>query len=108
MKFFKLKSDDMKKIAVGFGACVASDLITVEGQQIGYMYREKPDFKQDSGWLFFSGNESDEYMDTADNFAIYDINTIANYDCDIVPYLNSPVGSSFERKLTGGFLEISE
>ena len=47
-------------------------------------------------------------MDTADNFAIYDINTIANYDCDIVPYLNSPVGSSFERKLTGGFLEISE
>ena len=108
MKLFNLKSGDMKEIAIGFGACVASDLITVEGQKVGYMYREKTDFQQDSGWRFFSGNESDEYMDTASNFAIYDINTIANYDSDIVPYLNSQVGSSFERKLTGGFIEIRE
>ena len=108
MKLFKLKSDEIKDIAKGFGACIASDLITVEGQKIGYMYREKPDFQHDSGWRFFSGKESDEYMDKANNFAIYDINTIANYDCEIVPYLNSSVGSAFERKLTGAFFEISE
>ena len=49
MKLFNLKSGDMKEIAIGFGACVASDLITVEGQKVGYMYREKTDFQQDSG-----------------------------------------------------------
>lgn len=60
------------------------------------------------GWCFFFGNELDEYMDMVDNFVIYDINIIVNYDCDIVLYLNLLVGFLFECKLIGGFLEISE
>ena len=51
------------------------------------MYREAPDSKQDSGWRFFSGEESQEYVDNPDNLSIYDVNTIANYDTAIVEYL---------------------
>ena len=31
------------------------------------------------------------------NIRIYDVNTIANYDKAIVPYLHSPTGSEYER-----------
>lgn len=65
---------------------------------MGFMFREKPDNEHDSGWRFFSGTESDEYCSNAENFGMYDINTIANYDPDIIPLLDSPTGSAFGRQ----------
>ena len=48
-------------------------------------------------------------MDEADNHAIYDVNTVANYDPDIIPLLNAPVGSVFEREGgTGGFVAVED
>lgn len=62
------------------------------------MYREQPTRPDDSGWIFFSGiNEDDEYTNNPDNFDVYDVNTIANYDPTILPFVDSPVGSVFER-----------
>lgn len=72
-------------------------MILVDGQPVRYMYREAPDLVHDSGWRFFSGLESQDYADSADHFALYDVNTVANYDRSIVPYLGAPVGSAFER-----------
>jgi hypothetical protein len=66
------------------------------------MYRERPDFEEDSGWRFMSGLESDEYLNDPDNLAIYDVNTIANYDPDIIPFLDAPIGSAFERNSGSG------
>lgn len=66
------------------------------------MYREKADHDVDSGWRFLSGLESQEYMDDASNHAMYDINTIANYDPEIIPFIQSPVGSAFERDPASG------
>ena len=62
------------------------------------MYREEPDNDIDSGWRFMSGvNEDDDYMDDPSNTGIYDVNTIANYDRSIIPYLNSPIRSCLKR-----------
>ena len=61
------------------------------------MYRELPDDDIDSGWRFFSGDETQEYADDPANFAIYDVNTIANYDPDIIEHLGAPAFSAFER-----------
>jgi len=36
-------------------------------------------------------------MCNPDNHAIYDMNTIANYDPSIIPFPDSPIGSVFER-----------
>ena len=66
--------------------------------KVRFMYREKPDTQQDSGWRFFSGFETDEYVNNPDNIGLYDIKTITEIDPDIVPFLNSPVGSAFERE----------
>ena len=96
-KVFKISGDQIKPLVPSMGACFATDRITVDGMKVGYMYREKPDTILDSGWRFFAGDESQEYVDDANNMAIYDVNTICNYDAAIIPFLNKPVGSSFDR-----------
>ena len=47
------------------------------------------------------GGENQEYADEPSHFGLYDVNTIANYDREIIPLLDSPVGSAFERTSTG-------
>lgn len=96
-KTFKLSRDQIKPIAMGFGGCFATDMITVDGYQIGWMYREAPHNPMDSGWRFFAGCETREYIDDLSNTEIYDVNTIANYDPAITSLLQAPVGSAFER-----------
>jgi len=96
-KQFKLSTEQIKPVAEGYGGCIATDKITVDGYPVRFMYREAPDNEFDSGWRFMSGFEDDAYMDDPDNLAIYDINTIANYDPSIVPLLEAPEGSAFEK-----------
>lgn len=97
MKEFKLKENEIKELITVKSGCIASDRITVDGQKVGYMYRENPTNETDSGWRFFSGDENDEYTNNPDNFSIFQLNTICNYDESIIPYLNSQVGTSFEK-----------
>src|SRR5215470_8124576 len=96
-KQFKLAATEIKRLVRGYGGCFSSDMITVEGYPVRFMYRESPSNDIDSGWRFFSGFEDDTYMSNPDNHAIYDVNTIANYDPSIIPLLDSPVGSVFEK-----------
>ncbi len=103
---FRLARNRIRDLARGHGACFASDRITVDGMKVGFCYREAPDFEADGGWRFFAGDESEEYTDCEENFAIYDINTIANYDPDIIPLLDAPEGSAFQRDGERGFALI--
>ncbi len=96
-KKFGLTADQIKPVATGYGVCIATDMITCKGRPVGFMYRSAPDTDGDSGWRFMSGTEDQDYMDDPDNHGIYDVNTIANYDPSIVPLLDSPEGSTFER-----------
>lgn len=107
METFNKKKDEFIKIKVekliewnepnGEG-CIASDKITKEGFKVGYMYREQPsDDKPDSGWRFMAGNEDNEYMNNSNNHHIFAINTICNYDRNIIPYLKSKIGSAYIR-----------
>ena len=91
-------STEIRPIAEGYGACMATDRIVVDGEKVRYMYREEPDNEIDSGWRFMAGDESDEYMDDVENHGVYDVNTIANYDPDIVEFLDGEIGSAFERE----------
>jgi len=107
-KKFRLQPEQIKPLAEDYGACIASDAITVEGQKVGFMYREDPDNDVDSGWRFLSGTESDEFLDDPENLGLYDVNTIANYDRDIIPLLDAPSGAAYERDPeTGEFVEVA-
>ena len=97
-----MQANAIRDLAPGYGGCIATDFITVEGKPVGLMYREEPSDIHDSGWVFMSGLESQQYMDDAANLEIYDVNTIANYDPEIIPLLSAAPGSAFERAEGGG------
>ncbi len=87
----------------GPDGCYATDRITVDNCKIGIMYREKPESKFDSGWRFLAGDENEEYMNDIENAEIFNLNTICNYDPEIIEYLESPIGSAFYRNKSGEF-----
>lgn len=60
--------------------------------------------RPDSGWRFLKGDEDDEYMGDADNHHVFSLNTICNYDEDIIPYLELEVGSVLVRISESGFM----
>lgn len=90
MRFFRRK--------VQMGYALAPKLLVDGRRKVRYMYRERPDNEQDSGWRFFTGDETDDYVNAPDNIGLYDVNTIAAIDPDIVPFLNRSAGSAFERE----------
>lgn len=97
MKYYRLSRHEIKPLATGHGLCMVSDLIAVEGKGVGYMYRDEPEDAEDSGWRFLTGDESDSYIDNPKNFSLLDVNDVANFDPAIIPLLNSPVGSEFDK-----------
>ena len=104
-KTYKLRGDQIRPLAPNRGSCFATDHITVEGRRVGFFYREDPDEPADSGWRFFSGLETDEYANDPEHLAIYDVNTVANYDPEVIPHLDAPPGSAFARdRKTGKFV----
>ena len=105
-KIFTKSIDEVSEIItkpMGYG--LVSDRITVDGLPVSYMYREEPDNKQDSGWRFFAGDESEEYLDNEDNIELMNINTIAHYDKTIIPFLEQPYNSAFAKDEDGEFIQ---
>ena len=96
-KNFKIPGDQIRRLIRNMVACYATDRITVDGLKVGYMFREFPDEDVFSGWVFMSGDESQEYADNADNWAIYDVNTICNYDPAIIPFLDAVLNTAYGR-----------
>jgi hypothetical protein len=107
-KIFKIPKESLETMIEFKIAGIASDSITVDGNLVGYMYREEAEKNYDSGWRFFSGLEDQAYVDDENNLSYYKLNTIANYDPSILPFLDSPVGSSFEKNDQGEFVTIEE
>lgn len=96
-KWHRLSKEELQPLVHGYGGCIASNKITVEGYPVGFMYRQKPINEFDSGWHFLSGFEDEDYMKDTNNHDICDVNTIANYDPSIIRFLDSEIGTAFER-----------
>lgn len=94
---FKIKPEEIKELIPPMGYSIVSDKITVDGLKVGFMYREKPEEKDDSGWRFLSGTETEEYLNDDNHSMIFDVNVVANYDRAIIPYLKSKPGIELER-----------
>ena len=107
-KRFAIPREELKEIYQGDGpqGCIATDRIVVDGAPVGYCWREEPDSGDeawDSGWRFTAGDESDAYMDDPDRSGVYALNTICNYDPDVIPLLDSEPGTAWSRGEDGVF-----
>lgn len=92
-----IQVDDIPQHIKPMGFCVASNKITVDGEKVGYMYREEKVDIEDSGWRFLAGTEDEEYAEDPANGKIFDLNIIAHHDQAIIPYLDSKIGTELER-----------
>jgi hypothetical protein len=105
MNIFKKKKEEIKEL-IDYkynDGCMATNMITIEGWKVGYMYRDEPSTVfPDSGWRFFKGDE--DYSNNPDNYKIHKLNTICNYDEYIIPYLNMPVGTYLIRTKNNKFV----
>ena len=79
------------------GLCLATRAIIESETKVGYMFREKPDFDEDTGWRFFTGEESLDFIDDDDNIEVYEVSQILKKDESIREYLESPVGTEWEK-----------
>lgn len=93
----RLKPEEIQQLVEPMGECLATDMIVIDGMKVGFMYRDEPEDNDDSGWRFLSGTENQKYMNDPQNSGVYEVNTIANYDRAIIPYLDMPVGTELER-----------
>lgn len=108
-KVFKLEADQIKPLLPdNMGGSMATDKITVDGEPITVMFRQEPAVDEDNGWIFLSGTETPDYLDNADNWSIYAINTIANYDPAIIPYLDQLYGTELHRVSGTDLFEVVE
>ena len=79
------------------GQCMATKAIMEDKAKVGYMFREASYFPEDSGWRFFTGEESFDFVDNKDNIDIFDLSQIISKDADVAAYLDYPVGAELER-----------
>lgn len=107
-KSYAVPMEEIKHLYDGEGpqGCIATDRIAVDGALVGYCYRETPeagDKDWDSGWRFFAGDEDGAYMSDPDRSAVYALNTVCNYDPEIIPLLDSEPGTAWQRGDDGVF-----
>ncbi|MCP1771699.1 hypothetical protein J2T38_000499 [Neisseria perflava] len=95
-------------LAVALNRCIATKTVSEQGDPVGFLYREAPVFEHDSGWRFFSGDETDEYTDNPDNFTVCSMSDITKNNPDIVALLTKPEGSAWELNEEGGFQAVAD
>jgi hypothetical protein len=88
----------LPNIGIFSSLCFVSKQVLDQGEPVAYMYRETPDDADDSGWRFFSGKESQEYVDDPENILVCPIAFVAEHTTDIVPLLLNEPGAEFEYR----------
>lgn len=79
-------------------SAVISKRIIEEGWKVGYMERNKPYDKDDSGWFFGSGDEDDEYLSDTKNLMLLSVGMVwQRLDSDIFKYIDMPTGTKLIR-----------
>lgn len=63
-----------------------------------FAYRTHPNNKYDSGWVFFSGKESPDFLSDADNAKICPLMSYIETDSSLRVIVDSPLGSVWERR----------
>jgi hypothetical protein len=85
--------------------CFATDAVMEDGAELGVIYRDEPSSPHDSGWQFFTGRESQAYVDDPRNTKLYPVALVAEKHPQVIPHLDALPGSEFTRQ--GGRLRES-
>ncbi|MDO5073029.1 MAG: DUF2185 domain-containing protein [Neisseria animaloris] len=95
-------------LSTALGRCIASKTITENGEPVGFMYRESAVFDNDSGWRFFSGNETDEYTQDPDNFTVCNLSDITRHHPVTGDFIGQTEGTAWEADGKGSFRAVED
>jgi hypothetical protein len=79
-------------------ALVSSMCVGPERKRVRYMHRMPPRFKQESGWILYCGEESDDFADDWQNFKRVVLSSCIEDDASLASVLESAIGSEWTRK----------
>jgi hypothetical protein len=79
------------------GYVTVSNRVMRDGCRVGYLYREQPGSEGDSGWRVFAGDETQQYADDPNNFALYHATTLIALEPDLSSILTRGYPVAFER-----------
>lgn len=91
--------DEIKKMhALMNQGALVSRRIVEDGWKVGFMYRCEPNNPADSGWIFFAGNEDEQYNSDMKNIVLMPLGKLCyELDRDVYKYLTAPIGTEFIR-----------
>lgn len=106
---FDLSPAQLEPLIAQTSVGMATNKIVVDGEPVGFCYREAPDHDADSGWRFLTGREKNSYINDPDNWDFFALNAFAHYDAALIPLLNSPIFTAFVRVPgTNDFRQLGE
>jgi hypothetical protein len=85
----------LRKLAMLARGAVVSRAIVDDDEPIRFSQRDEPRNERDSGWMFFAGTESEEYVNDPDNLAIVQLGTLIERFPALEETLTAPVGARF-------------
>lgn len=97
-----LREGDPLWLAVGEKMALVSRRCLETGNAVHWMYREKPDREQDSGWRLFAGDEDEEYLNDPQNTRVMRIYFVMDLDPSLLVPFKGAVGTAFERASRDG------
>jgi hypothetical protein len=92
---------DMDDVSVLSDLCFVTQALMDESGELGVMYRDEAESSDVSGWEFFTGRESADYLEDADNVSMCEVAFVAERFPAIIPHLNAAIGSEFLRTADG-------
>jgi len=96
-----IKKDDPRWIDAADLKALVSEMCFDKGQTVRFLYRQKADREEDSGWRMFTGHETEEYTDKPKNVRIVDVGYMLDRDPSLLLPLKEGIGAVYERDEQG-------
>ncbi|MEI8647339.1 DUF2185 domain-containing protein [Paraglaciecola sp. Hal342] len=75
---------------------------------MGFLYREQPEYDDDSGWRITAGNETDEYMLDPSNSSYVSLGAVLRKDDSFLALTESDIGMAFIKDDEGNFVVLED
>jgi hypothetical protein len=92
-----IKKGDLRWVDCANLKAFVSELCFDEGECVRFLYRERPDRNEDSGWRMFTGHETDDYANDPKNTRLVDVGFMLDRDPSLLLPLKEAIGAVFER-----------
>jgi hypothetical protein len=97
-----IKKGDPRWIDCAHLRALVSVMCFEEGECVRFMYRQRADGKEDSGWRMFTGHETEDYNENPKNIRIMEVGALLDRDPTLLQPLKEGIGAVFERNAKGG------